>query len=222
MLFLSFEKLSKGASIFLFTRMERSLILIKTVLFVFAFLFSLNSHARYLTKNIGEILQILDSDHLVYKGRKKFFGYNSTQSCAYIGQKTIIIENYCYPNRNYPARSLTLVSLDFGIVELYEETNGFDVRRISQSSFAEDVQRVFPKNFKNLTVDELDLLLKTMYDQYTPACWAMKRFRPDPLEQSNCYKVPRADYALWLDSLMDFVLDKNAWDNLYADLKNYF
>lgn len=190
---------------------------------VFSFQIQANSLKSYYGyKDMSEILHILNGEKFLFKGRKILSGYNSTQSCAYVSDKAIIVENYCYPVRNYPARSLTLISLEFGVVELYEETGGMDVRSITQSTFPEDVQKVFPKSFQHITIDELDIMLETLYRQYNPACWAIKRDQPSPVEGFNCFKVPRDDYAAWLDSLMGYVLNKNLWDALYVDLKSHF
>ena len=58
----------------------------------------------------------------------------------------LVIKNYCYPKKRYIARSFTLISKEFGMVELYEEDFDFIIqRKVTLDEFPEFMANTYRK-----------------------------------------------------------------------------
>lgn len=188
---------------------------------LFFLVFSLSLEAQVLTaKKIDQVIDVIKADHFTYLGKKKLFSYISTKSCVYLGKTSILIKNYCEKDEDYPAKSITLVSHEFGIIEFYEQKEGYHVRRISLSSFPEHLEKDLPKDLSVMNIDSIDQFLEENYYQYLPACWSFQRTQPDAEDQLSCHGVDANDYRAWLEDSFFILEKKSSWDRVYNQLLN--
>jgi hypothetical protein len=82
---------------------------------------------------IQEIVSNLQEVEWVYQGRQVLNGYGSTESCLYTSDKAVLLEHYCWPKRKYPAKSVTILSREWGVTQLYQETLDGKTERIFRS-----------------------------------------------------------------------------------------
>src|SRR5437868_3337636 len=115
----------------------------KFVLILLAAGFGSSAHAAFEAKSVADLLNTIESEQLVYKETGKAFGFNSTQSCLYASPGFIVLKNYCFPKRPYPARSFTIISAKFGLIEIYQEslTEKIEKRDVRIDAFPEPVQK---------------------------------------------------------------------------------
>ena len=71
-----------------------------------------------------QVLNDLESEMFLFKERGRAYGFYSTDSCLYVSKKILIQKDYCYPQKNYPAKSYSIISRKFGWVKVYQEKIG--------------------------------------------------------------------------------------------------
>jgi hypothetical protein len=120
-----------------------------------------------------DLINNIEESQFTYKGKGILFGFLSVQSCMYVGQDMVIFKNYCYPERNYPARGFTIISKKFGMIDLYQEKIPHILKReIIITEFPEIVSPYLSTSFPNESFNTLNALIEKLYHQYNPACWS--------------------------------------------------
>lgn len=189
------------------------------------------SHARAQSleaKSFISLLEKIDKSEFTYKERGMVFGFNTIQSCLYISDEVVIFKNYCYPKKDYPARGYTIISSEFGTIDLYEEkTPGVLKRDIVITEFPEILRPYLTTPFPEATLRGLSDMIEKMYHRYYPACWSTNfSFYSEEAEAScNVNSSQVIGFDSWKSETQEILLDTDKWflviDSIEAKLSQY-
>ncbi len=190
----------------------------KSILLFSLLTFSNSSFARS-APSIDEIMNSLQEGVLEYIEKGKVRGYVSTESCLYRGADFVLIQNYCFPKRSYPAKSFTLISAKFGILEFYEEKfSDATQREVLLFAFPEDLKTYFKGDLKALSISSFNRILEKLDRDGHPSCWATNLSNSDDLPYASCYKIDPSLHQDWLKSALDLTQSPNHWASLFVNI----
>ncbi len=176
------------------------------------------SHAQILeARNVTDLQKSLKNEKFTYKGKGMIFGFETIESCLYTSQNFAIFKNYCFPAEPYPARGYTIISRQFGIVDLYsEDLTGVVKRDIRISEFPALLAPYLSAPLPESSVSGLSDILRKLYEVYNPACWSTNFDQYTQRPDVGC-TVPSdriENYSNWESESQWIVGD----ENIYADL----
>ncbi len=178
------------------------------------------SHAQILeARNVTDLQKALKNERFTYKGKGLIFGFDTIESCLYTSQNFAIFKNYCFPARPYPAKGYTIMSREFGIVDLYlEELTGVVKRDIRLSEFPALLAPYLSGPLPESSVNGLSDVIQKLYDLYNPACWSTNfdQFTERPIAGCTVASDRIVNYSAWESESQWIVGD----ENIYADLMN--
>jgi hypothetical protein len=187
----------------------------KNTLIAFFSLLSLSVCAQTLeTRSFSSLMKAIQSTTFTYKETGKLPGYETTKSCMHISDTMVIFKNYCSPAGNYPVKGYTIISREFGVVDLYEEDLETVLKRdILQTQFSVVLEGNLPATFPNSSLKDLNLMLKTMHDQYLPSCWSTNLSFYTEAPDTNCnIDVAKVQgYEAWKNETQTFLGSEVDW-----------
>ena len=153
-------------------------------------LISFAAKAELEATSFQELRGLIARTQFSYKETGKVFGFVSTQSCLFTAPGIAVFRNYCYPARPYPAQGYTIISSEFGIIDLYEEQMSpallkRDIRITQFPSILAPYLDVAPEN---LGLKGLSSTLEKMHYNYFPACWSTNFSYYTEAPDANCTK----------------------------------
>lgn len=177
-------------------------------------------------KPFRDLMAVVQSTDLKYTETGMAFGFNTIKSCVYTSDTLIVIKNYCFPKRNYPAKGYTIISPKFGLIDLYHE-------QLDETLLKRDVRiDVFPEpltpyvkgSLKNLTLVEINKILEATHYKYGPACWSTNfSFYSETAEaKCNVATADVVDFELWATETQTLTADQKAWLTLIDQLEAQF
>lgn len=182
-------------------------------------LFTTLSQAQTLTaRSINELINTIDRQEFTYKETGMAFGYISTQSCLYTSPEVIIFKNYCFPVREYPARSFTIISREFGMIDIYEEkAPGLVKKDFTISQFPEILLPYLSTSFPEVTLQGLNAMMEKVHYQYNPGCWSTNFSFYTETEDANCTIDTQnvSGFSEWAKETQEIVSDENVWNHLF-------
>ena len=208
----------------------------KIILITLFSLLSLSTaHADYVleAKALKDIASAIQSTKFKYKERGMIFGYNTIESCLYISQDMVIVKNYCYPAKKYPAKSFTIISPKYGMIDLYEEDffgvdneeNGLNKvikHDVRITAFPDILKDYFSGDLNQETIDSVNVNIEKMYNAHYPACWSTNAHYSDSKPDWGCYRGS-VDNILglqdWFDETQAFTADDKGWNQLFQNIE---
>lgn len=177
-------------------------------------------------KPFRDLLQVIQTTDLKYTETGMAFGYNTIKSCVYTSDSLIVIKNYCFPKRNYPAKGYTFISPKFGLIDLYHEQLDVDLlkRDVRLEVFPEPLAPFVKGSLKNLTLADINKIIETTHYKYGPSCWSTNYSFYTNKEEAKC-NVPTADvvdFDLWATETQTLTADQKAWLTLIDQLESQF
>lgn len=199
----------------------------KTILLLVAVLFSSSSFAQKLeARSFNELIKKIEATEFTYKETGKIFGFISTQSCLHVSDEIIIFKNYCFPVRKYPARGYTIITREWGIVDLYEETYpGLLIREIQLDEFPVFMTPYLGEALPTYTLADLSGIMEELYPRYNPGCWSTNFSRYSETNEANCHApgMTVEQFDNWASETQTIVNDEKTWfalmDAVEAKLK---
>lgn len=200
----------------------------KTTLILIALLFSYSSFAQKLEANsFNELIKAIERSEFTYKETGKLYGFISTQSCLHVSEEIIIFKNYCFPVRKYPARGYTIITREWGIIELYEETLSADLlqRDIKIEEFPVYMAKYLQDPLPTYTLAEFNDIMSEVYPRYNPGCWSTNFSRYSETNEANCHApgMTVEQFENWAAETQTIVNDEASWfalmDAVEAKLK---
>lgn len=161
----------------------------KTPILFFSLLLSSLSFAQELEiRPIGDLLKKIESTNFTYKETGKIFGFFSIQSCLFVSEEIVIFKNYCYPVRKYPARGYTIITREWGVIDLYQEElpGGILMRQIDVSQFPVFMKPYLAGHLPEYSLSDLSGILEELYPRYNPGCWSTSFSRYNETNEANC------------------------------------
>lgn len=167
-----------------------------------------------------DVVARMESTEFAYAGRGLAFGFSSIQSCAWASADFLVLQHYCHPKRDYPARSFELWSKEFGIVQVYEEilADGVVKRDIRINEFPENAAPAFPDDFRVLDMEGISLIGEKLYHRWNPACWSTNFDQNARAPEVACYQTEISRFPGWAIETQGIVNDVRAWDLLWQRL----
>ncbi|MEK6773607.1 MAG: hypothetical protein AABY64_06685 [Bdellovibrionota bacterium] len=187
----------------------------KKLITIFIFCFSICTNAQPLqAQSILALLNKIETTRFEFKEKGLVFGYNSIQSCLYIGKDIAVLKHYCYPEKKYPAKGYKIISGQFGVIDLYEEQlpNGTNKRDILISTFGEDLKNYLSFDLDSSTVQNLNSLIEKLYYKNTPACWSSNYSFYTRLPEVTCRAENVQNFEFWSKETQEITGNKQTWD----------
>lgn len=167
-------------------------------------------------KSVADLLTTIEAETLIYKETGKIFGFDSTQSCLFASPGFIVLKNYCFPKRPYPARSYTIISAKFGMIELYQETLSEKVEKhdVRIDTFPEPMRKYVTGPLTETTIADANKIIESLYNQHGPACWSTNYSWADGTPSAQCNVTDVIDLDLWVNETQTLTSDIDAWAKL--------
>ncbi len=157
----------------------------------------------------------LEQTTFQYQETGKIFGFVTTQSCLFTAPGIIVFKNYCFPVRNYPAQGYTIISKEFGMIDLYEEEMSDtllkrDIRIDQFPAIMADYLQTPPED---LGLAGLSSTIEKMHYKYYPACWSTNHSYYTDTTDANCTKDPSAviGFSQWAQETQAFLANEVEW-----------
>lgn len=199
----------------------------KIFLLFLVFLFTpLTSVAAALeAKPLADLITTLERTKFEYQETGLAFGYIQIQSCLYVSESMIVLKNYCYPKKNYPAKGYRIISAKFGMIDLYQEDHGSLMQRdVLLTSFPELLAPYLPPSLKAMRLAKLNSILEEVYYKYLPACWSTNHSFYTQSPEAKC--TVSSDQVLgfpeWAAETQALTLDEKVWLQLMQKLEQLF
>ncbi len=176
-------------------------------------------------KSVPALLKLIEQTQFTYVETGKMFGFVSTQSCMFESADVIVFKNYCFPARVYPAQGYTIISKEFGIIELYEETMDSVLKRdISISQFPAILAPYVNSPLPDLSLTDYSTMIEKMYNRYFPGCWSTNYSFYTETKDANCSKPTDTfiGFAQWAQETQDILNDEVEWKALIKSLNAKF
>lgn len=173
-------------------------------------------------KPFKSLLQTIARSQFKAKGRGLIFGYNSIQSCLFVSKDIAIFKNYCFPKKEYPAQGYTIISSDFGVVDLYEEDiEGIKERDISISHFKDQLLPYLTTPLPTQNVSGLSEILEKLYNEPHAGCWSTSYgdYTSGPDARCNVDSSTILGANEWFDETQKIVNDEEVWSRLLESLE---
>ncbi len=159
--------------------------------------------------SLEQSLEEIQSQNFVFRERGLRWDFFSIQSCLFAGEQVLMVQNYCFPQRSYPARGMTLFSRSFGVLEFYEETQGGEYfREIRLLAFPQDLSGVLEKDPSDMSLQDLNRLLQRMRSLDLPACWSSNSGFSEP---GACYREDPLTHQPWLEEAQVLIDKRHLW-----------
>ena len=170
--------------------------------------------------SLDKVLELTHSQDLAFKDRGLVFGYDTLQSCLYADSDVSVLRHYCFPDKKRPARAITLVSRQFGMIYLYEEDQGSVIRReVMIESFPEDLTAIDEGPYRDWSVADWNLIYKNLYYSPQAACWSTNYSQYKKRAESACYGANINDFSDWSQETMSLVQDPVSWNLMFQKLE---
>ncbi|MBY0515451.1 MAG: hypothetical protein K2P81_00980 [Bacteriovoracaceae bacterium] len=168
-------------------------------------------------KSFPALLEEIQQTNFTYIETGKMFGFVSTQSCMFRSSDLVVFKNYCYPARTYPAQGYTIISKNYGIIELYEEVMDSTLKRdILISEFPALLAPYLNSPIPSLGLSDFSLIIEKMYNLYLPGCWSTNYSFYTEDKDANCSKPVDGiiGFAQWAQETQAIVNDEAEWKAL--------
>lgn len=195
----------------------------KLIIALTATFITLTSQAQVLeAKPIEKLLQTIESSEFTYLETGKIFGFISTQSCLFVAKDIAIFRNYCFPVKDYPAKGYTIISKDFGMIDLYqEELPGALKRDIQITQFQDILLPYLTTPLEENSLAGLSAMIEKLHYQYNPGCWSTNFSFYTETNDAACSVsseyVP--GFEQWAAETQSIVMDEKNWNEMLNLLK---
>lgn len=175
-------------------------------------------------KPFRDLLSVIQSTDLKYTETGMAFGFISIKSCVYTSEEMIVLKNYCFPKKNYPAKGYTIISPKFGIIGLYHEQLSAEIlkRDIAIDVFPEPLAPYVKGSLKNLSLADINKILETTHYKYGPACWSTNFSYYTETAEAKCNAGDVVDFENWALETQTLTADQKAWLTLIDQLETKF
>lgn len=166
----------------------------------------------------SDIANLIEMSEFTFVDRMRLHGYWSTESCVYVSEAVVVVEHYCYPVRNYPARALSLWSREIGLVHLYEEDQGSSIKRdFEQTEFPGYLDNFLPIDLLTVRAETINSIMEKLEFREHPACWATNHdWYSNGMPSADCYRFAFSELPNWWASEnLSLTEDRGAWNTFY-------
>ena len=172
-------------------------------------------------RSVVELVKQIEQSKFEHTEDGLVFGFNSIKSCLYINEDFVILKNYCVPKKEYPAKGYSIISLKFGIIDLYqEEINSIIKRDIRISTFADILKDHLSIPLQASTITSLNEILERLYYLRTPGCWSTNFSHYTKQPEAKCSTGEVLNFDLWAAETQSITGDAKNWKQLMSAVEN--
>ncbi len=172
-------------------------------------------------KPVRDLIAFLQNAQFKYKETGMVFGFTTIQSCLYVSQDIVVLKNYCFPKKDYPAQGYTIISPKFGIIDLYQENLETVFKRDIQITTFPDILKDYLKApLNNSDIAGLNKVIETLYYQYGPACWSTNASYSDLQPKVQCSTQEVVGFDLWAQETQNITGNLKSWKNLMQEVES--
>jgi hypothetical protein len=197
----------------------------KLVILISSLFFAAQLQAQQLeAKPFKEVVEAIQTTSFKFTEVGMAFGFETIKSCIYTSEQMIVIKNYCFPKREYPAKGYTIISPKFGLIELYQE-NLADVlkRDIRLDAFPEIMRDYINGPLSQMKLVEINKVLEKIYYRFAPACWSTNFSQNTEGPEASCNGgTDINNFKPWADETQAVLLNEKAWLELVEQLETQF
>lgn len=198
----------------------------KIILITLFSIFTTQAHAYVLeAKGVKDLINTIAQTTFTYKERGTIFGYVTTQSCLYVSKDIAILKNYCYPEKKYPAKSFTVISPKYGMIDFYQEDfgNGSVIKHdITITTFPDILKDYFTAELSTETVSRINVNMEKIYYNYFPACWSTNSTYSEGTPDFGCLDAS-VDNVIglqkWIDETQAITGNEGEWNKLFQTIE---
>jgi hypothetical protein len=191
-------------------------------LLLLAALFTSTTQAQLLeAKPLAQALEMALKTKLNYIETAKVLGYSSTSSCLYTSDDLIVIKNYCFPKREYPAKSFTIISAQFGVVQLYQETIDADLEKhdVRIDIFPAHLQQILEPKLNLYKISDVNKIFEKNESERFPGCWSTNFSFYTEKPDANCSRgIEVQNFTNWAAETQKLTADTKQWATLIEKL----
>jgi hypothetical protein len=189
--------------------------------------FVVNAHAGLLeAKPFKDLMDTLQQTEFKYIETDKSFGYDTTKSCLYVSPDMMVLKNYCFPKKEYPAKGFTIISLKFGIVELYQENMSATIQKrdIQYQVFSTDLREHLTGDLTQLKIADSNKILQYFNMTQPAACWSTNYsyYTQEPDVACNQRASDVVGLDSWFKETQALNGDEAQWKELISNLGEKF
>jgi hypothetical protein len=197
------------------------------ILILLVHIFATNVHAGISeAKPLKDLIQTVQQTEFKYVETAKSFGYDTTKSCLYASADILVLKNYCFPKKEYPAKSYTIISPKFGIVELYQEnfSDTLQKRDVLYSVFSADLRAHLVGDVSQLKIADTNKLFELFNRTQPGACWSTNYSYYTEEPDVNCSHggADVIGFDSWAKETQDLTADQAQWKELIYNLGEKF
>lgn len=171
-------------------------------------------------KPVGELIRLIERSKFSHKEDGLVFGFVSTQSCLYVSDKVVILKNYCVPARDYPAKGYTIISAEFGIIDLYqEELEAVLKRDVQITAFPDILKEYLGMPMLDSKIQGLNEIIEKLYYQNEAACWSTNASYSTGLPVVECSAKNIVNFESWAAETQSLTGDLQAWKKLIESVE---
>lgn len=189
-------------------------------------LFSTTTQAQLLeAKPIAEVLESALKGKLKYIETAKVSGYATTASCLYTSGDLIVLKNYCFPKREYPAKSFTIISAKYGMVQLYQETVDSELEKhdVRIDMFPSHLQQMLEPDLTKYKVSDVNKIFDYKSSARLPGCWSTNFSFYTETPDANCSNSSEVqNFTQWAADTQKLTADQKQWATLIEKLNQKF
>lgn len=177
-------------------------------------------------KPFNLLLEQIESARFTYRQTGMVHGFHSISSCLYTSDDIVVLKNYCYPKKKYPAKGYTIFSRKFGVVDVYQEQLD-DVllkKDINITVFPEALHEKMTSPMSSYRIRSLNPILEHFYKVRGPSCWStnFSWYTETADAQCNINKSHVSGFAAWADETQSLNGNEADWANLIRRLERKF
>ena len=171
--------------------------------------------AVFEAKPVADLFSLIQKQKFKHVETGMSFGFVSIQSCLYVSSEMILLRNYCFPKKNYPAKGFTVLSEKFGVINFYQEQFDSVLKRdIEITAFDSLLKDYLQGPFDKINLSDLNNVLEKIYESFGPACWSTNFTYSEGEPQATCHGVGPGDvlhFEAWAAETQSVVLSLSEW-----------
>lgn len=171
-------------------------------------------------KPVGDLIRLIEKSKFIHREDGLIFGFDSIQSCLYVSENIVILKNYCLPARDYPAKGYTIISADFGIVDIYQEKLEAGLKRDVQiTAFPDILREHLGTPMADSKIQILNEIMEKLYYKNVAACWSTNASYGTGLPVADCSADDIVNFDSWAAETQALTGDLQVWEKLIDSLE---
>lgn len=174
----------------------------------------------YEAKPVRGLMKLINEAKFEHKEDGLVFGFFSIQSCLYVSSELVVLKNYCLPKKDYPAKGYTIISPEFGIIDLYQEDIGSENKRdILITAFPDELKDYVSAPLQGYSLADLNGILEKLYNKNSSGCWSTNLSYSNGKPVVQCSIAEVLHFDLWAKETQSLTGDFKVYSQLMESVE---